>query len=270
MPWLVEIHPNANNSGECQIYLRNLEMPSTWEYIRIRATISINELMVQQTSIIKYSKSSESFEVGSKALSFQELQNAHPALLTCIATINILEIKLKEVKNDKNENDVNPMMNTMLYCYDPVIRPKYSFEWKVTDDMLQVMKDNINNRPRLYESHTFDNLWKIKIRPNAANNKCKLQLHMLVASRSRPKLNVRWSLCVKEASVYTTYVNAFSYDGYMAWTWGNNVLSTAEFESFKSLTIVANIQILDLNGSEEDTATKAWKHYMSQNYVCYI
>ena len=54
VPWRLELYPNGNstsNTGDFKLYLRNLDMPSTWSYIYTRNVYKVKELMAQSTNI---------------------------------------------------------------------------------------------------------------------------------------------------------------------------------------------------------------------------
>ena len=95
--------------------------------------------------------------------------------------------------------------------------------------------------------------------------------------KNMQKLKARWSLYIKECDLYFEQMDEFSYGSmWHSWDFKKVILTTSEFETFKSLTILVNIDILDNNEDEsdlqQDTATKQWMSYMDQNdhNVCVV
>mmetsp|Transcript_982 Transcript_982/g.1457 ORF Transcript_982/g.1457 Transcript_982/m.1457 type:complete len:514 (-) Transcript_982:170-1711(-) len=299
MQWKVQIYPNgdSNNGGKFHVNLVNMDMPSGWKTVTICFTIHIQQLSFTSTTIRPFDKQSEC-DWGEDRLSFQELTNLHPDRLTMALTLRVLQIKIcvcsdckkKLQKEDEDDSEIDDI----LYHYEPPMAMglclddaagHYSFEWKIDDELAQTIRNNLNNLPRRYESATFHNLWKIVIWPNDSNNRCTLGLMMLglpkqCQKRKDDTANVRWSLGIKEGAVFQQKVTKFSYcrwtnETRMVALWNADTLTSTEFQTYTTVTICAEIQILDLLEDKEDKDDQLkkaamhindeWKQYMAQN-----
>eukprot|EP01083_Nonionella_stella_P283541 965158_1 len=128
LKWKIKLYPNGHNEttkGLCGVWLRLLEMPSSWKSIFCQIHIECLQMQNKMVFTNSYNKPKCT---GHYISSFEDLKASCGKELTFVITIRIARITLKE------DNKILFQMRANKY------KPKTQLQWKIDQEMMEKLK----------------------------------------------------------------------------------------------------------------------------------
>ena len=265
VPWRLEIYPNGDRVhtiGDFKIFLRNLDMPSTWNHVYSRNVFKIKQFNVSST-ILKQSSRIRNSAVGwdHNTLTLQEIQNSTTtSKITITMNMTILRIIMRQSQRYPNSTG----LTNVLYQNKVIDIPQtHKFQWRIDGELLQMMRSD--NNPKQYESEIYNNLFKIRCRPYDSTG-CRIGLLMCAIPENNQNNNtsalpVRFTLQIKEADIcmdmITTMNPGTCYYG------DERSFQFTDLDEYSNITIIVEVQVS--NSAKQDMITEEWEEYMWKN-----
>eukprot|EP01083_Nonionella_stella_P046905 125597_1 len=259
LKWILHAYPSGYNSihsGSFKLYLKLLSsIPNEWKHIVICVRTQCTEIELLYTSI-KLIKQDSRIPLWSNAtLLLKDVIHLDLDSLT-------FEIKMKILRIYVDTNKIFYQFSLHKYY-----RKSQYLQWKLDKSLINSVKSGCRMGSS-YESKIYNQQWCITCCPNSNKGNVILCLQLVCLPCNVAKLNVQYTLRCHEANIESTTVKVFEYEqgrSYGLWA-ASKMLSFEQFKSYDSITLSADIMVLDeiqcnSCASTQDEIEQYWLQY---------
>eukprot|EP01084_Bolivina_argentea_P024871 46304_1 len=166
LKWQMKMYPNGNTPSRnryVNIFLKLLSIPCTIDQLTIAWCITCNKSMVGTSYISKYTPSASYWGLTGKKLPLSQWKSMNIKDLSISITINIIDIILNNNSNYLMLSHI-PISYFKFNEYEKYNKHNTStktvYKWKMDPKTVNIYKQSAT--AQTFQSHIFDNMWKLE------------------------------------------------------------------------------------------------------------